>query len=307
MISPNIRNFSSEYLEALEWFNARKGTVVQWPAQLPSGIFLVNKAKGIHKPAGSEYALSVRESLSSPYADQEPVFLEDGSWSYRYFQEEQDLLKRDSLFTNRALLACQRDGIPIGVMRQTKGKPNSQYRVLGLALVREWENGYFNLEGLSASSWRNATAPVKVSDKFNPLTIEDARRKAFVEIVRRQGQGKFREELLRAYQNCCVMTDCNSKDALEAAHTYGYLGADTNIVTNGLLLRADIHKLYDLGHIAIDPQNLTVQIGPKLQSTVYQKIYGITIRAPISPSQNPSKIALSLHLDWAKKGWAFSK
>jgi putative restriction endonuclease len=304
LISPHILTFSPEHLEALEWFDERKGMVVRWPTPLPSGIFLVNKAKGIHKPAGSDYALSVRESLASPYADQEPVFLPDGSWTYRYFQEEQDSSKRDTLFTNRALLACQRDGIPIGVMRQTKGKPNSQYQILGLALVREWQNGYFNLEGLSADSWRNVTAPIKLNNDFNPLTIEDARRKAFVEIVRRQGQGKFRQTILDAYGSCCAVSDCDSKDALEAAHIYGYLGAATNVVTNGLLLRGDIHTLYDLGHLAVEPDTLKVKIAPKLEKTVYRQFSGITIRSPDNPDHKPNKIALNLHLEWAKKRWA---
>jgi len=92
-------------------------------------MFLVNKAKGIHKPAGSPYALSIRQSLNGPYPDRDPIVKADGSWTYQYFQEKPDPAKRDSMYTNVALLACQRDEIPVAVIRQVKAKPNSRYKV----------------------------------------------------------------------------------------------------------------------------------------------------------------------------------
>ncbi|MFK3739704.1 hypothetical protein [Massilia sp. TN1-12] len=139
---------SEAHREALQWFHAHRDQEVSWPSPRPNGFFLVNKAKGIHKPAGSAYALSVRESLGGPYPDRAPVYEADGSWTYPYFQEQPDPEKRDSMFTNRALLACQRDRIPLGVIRQVKAKPNPRYKVLGLAIVGNWEDGYFNLRGL---------------------------------------------------------------------------------------------------------------------------------------------------------------
>jgi putative restriction endonuclease len=45
-------------------------------------------------------------------------------------------------------MACLEDGIPIGVLRQTEKKPKAQYEVLGLAFVRNWDAGYFVLEGV---------------------------------------------------------------------------------------------------------------------------------------------------------------
>lgn len=58
--------------EALQWFHEHRDQEVAWPSPRPSGIFLVNRAKGIHKPVGSAYALSVRESLGAPYQDRAP-------------------------------------------------------------------------------------------------------------------------------------------------------------------------------------------------------------------------------------------
>ncbi|MEH6699118.1 MAG: hypothetical protein V7672_10495 [Brevundimonas sp.] len=75
--------------EALEWFNSRRGEDIRWPAPL-NGVHLVNPQTGIQKPKGWIYALSIRETLNSPYDDHDPVAAPDGSWTYRYFQERAD-------------------------------------------------------------------------------------------------------------------------------------------------------------------------------------------------------------------------
>ena len=46
-------------------------------------------------------------------------------------------------------MACQKDKVPIGVLRQIQAKPAVRYRVLGVALVSSWDEGYFFLEGFS--------------------------------------------------------------------------------------------------------------------------------------------------------------
>lgn len=52
---------------------------------------------------------------------------------------------REQLYTNRGLMACLRDGVPVGVLVQRSPKPNVQYRVLGLAAVTDWTDGFFTL------------------------------------------------------------------------------------------------------------------------------------------------------------------
>lgn len=133
--------------EALMWFHEQRGQEVGWPGALHKGMLLVSKAKGIYKPAGFLHALSVRESLNGLYPDREPTYSDSGIWTYPYYQEKIEPNHRDAVYTNRALLACIRDQVPVGVIRQVKRKPEPRYKVLGLALVRGWENGYFLLEG----------------------------------------------------------------------------------------------------------------------------------------------------------------
>ncbi|HEM7873891.1 TPA: HNH endonuclease [Burkholderia contaminans] len=306
-----IDRLPARHKAALLWFHEHQGKEVSWPKPMPDGTFLVNKAKGIHKPAGWEYALSVRQSLGGPYADHDPVIHADGSWIYRYFQEQADPTKRDSQFTNVALLACQRDEVPVGVIRQVKGKPNPRYQVMGLALVREWDDGYFRFDGFGPSGALNggrireavggmATATEAV---FNPSSVEDARQWIDTSIVRRQGQGKFRADVLAAYGYRCAISDCDVPDALEAAHIFRYFGMETNVVTNGLLLRSDLHTLYDLGLVAIDPSSMTVMLAPKLKATCYAPFGGRAVRLPQKTDQHPSLKALEMHAKWATGTW----
>ncbi|WP_404482023.1 HNH endonuclease [Novosphingobium sp. BL-52-GroH] len=87
---------------------------------------------------------------------------------------------------------------------------------------------------------------------FDPTNIEDGRRKIERLVTLRQGQRAFRQALLSAYQGRCAISGCDVEEVLEAAHIMPYMGEHTNAVTNGLLLRADLHTLFDLGLIMID-------------------------------------------------------
>jgi HNH endonuclease len=91
---------------------------------------------------------------------------------------------------------------------------------------------------------------------------ERARVKA--EIMLRRGQSKFRQDLLRAYGHRCAISGCDADPALEAAHIRTFPGEDANHVGNGLILRADLHSLFDLGLICVQTSTWTVLLKPDL-------------------------------------------
>jgi len=142
-----LHRVPARHERALRWFAEREGREISWPRPLADGTLLACRPKGIYKPAWSTYALSVRESLSRRYPDKEPVVRKDGSWTYEYSQENPNRTVRES-FANAGLLACMEDDVPVGVFRQVASNP-TRYRVLGVAFVREWRGGYFELESPS--------------------------------------------------------------------------------------------------------------------------------------------------------------
>jgi putative restriction endonuclease len=295
---------------ALSWFFDRANTEQNWPDPLPDGTILATRAKGIYKPRWSPYALTVRQTLGGPYPDRDPIVRADGSWSYFYFQENQDAGERDAEFTNRGLISCWRDRVPIAVMRQVADRPRSRYRIWGLALVAGWGDGYFILEGFrpdgrssgaaNAEELREEEAALAAVHEPRPEleSVTDAREKILALIVRRQGQPEFRRRLIEAYEGRCTITGCDVADALEAAHILPYCGPSSNNASNGLLLRADVHTLFDLGLVTIDSGNMTVVVAAALRLSAYRELQGREIRLPLTVALRPSLAALEQHRRW---------
>jgi putative restriction endonuclease len=102
-----LARLTGEHVLALRWFRVHTGQIIAWSdiqAHAEKGARLVTQAKGIYKPRYMEYALSVRQTLDSPYADKEVQRRPDGSWVYPYFQENQIPEQRDKEATNRGLV-----------------------------------------------------------------------------------------------------------------------------------------------------------------------------------------------------------
>lgn len=121
------------------------------------------------------------------------------------------------------------------------------------------------------------------------LETADTRSKVTAEIVVRPGQRKFRNELLSFYEKCCV-SGCNLPMIIEAAHIAPYRGEKDNHVRNGVLLRVDIHRLFDCNYIGISPDDHRVHISNQLKNTEYEEYAGKKIEVPDAIA--PSKTAL---------------
>lgn len=136
---------------------------------------------------------------------------------------------------------------------------------------------------------------------FRPTPENDSRRRVVREIVARQGQARFRFDLLKLYSGRCAITGCSVRPLLEAAHVTPYLGEYTNSLKNGVLLRADIHSLWDLGLIAAHPDTRSVWVCPTVADIdpVYKALCGDTLREPVDPASRPSSEAL-------KQQWTFA-
>ena len=70
----------------------------------------------------------------------------------------------------------------------------------------------------------------------------------------RLGQGTFRLAVTAAYDRACAVTHEHSLPALEAAHIRPFAEEGTHEVSNGLLLRSDIHRLFDKGYVGVTPE-----------------------------------------------------
>lgn len=118
----------------------------------------------------------------------------------------------------------------------------------------------------------------------------------------RPGQGTFRVEVTDAYRRQCAVSREHSLPVLEAAHIQPWADTHTNDVTNGILLRADIHKLFDAGYVTIDPDGYRFVVSKRLKEDydngkVYYQLHGSRILLPEDPSAWPSREGLRKHTD----------
>lgn len=135
-----------------------------------------------------------------------------------------------------------------------------------------------------------ADAGVDASD-YHP-SMSDRRGTILKAIRQRRGQQKFRAGLIRRYGRICLISGCDLLDVLEAAHIWPHRGDSDNHVENGLLLRADLHTLFDLNLLGIEPESMKVLISQAVQSAGYAMFAGQTLR--VKSSGRPSRAALAL-------------
>ena len=111
----------------------------------------------------------------------------------------------------------------------------------------------------------------------------DRRERVMAAICSRRGQAKFRRSLVRRYGGKCAISGCRVMAIVEAAHVWPYRGEGDNHPENGLLLRADLHTLYDLDLIRIDT-DLRVWLAPELKGSEYEAFEGMHLPLDARPS-----------------------
>jgi putative restriction endonuclease len=116
----------------------------------------------------------------------------------------------------------------------------------------------------------------------------------------RLGQGAFRVLVTDAYERRCAVTGEKTLPVLEAAHIKPYASQGPHRVSNGMLLRSDLHRLFDLGYITVTPE-LNIEVSPKLKTEwqngrEYYAHHGQPLRIqPADLANQPSREFLTWH------------
>jgi putative restriction endonuclease len=144
--------------------------------------------------------------------------------------------------------------------------------------------------------WKNLHFGSTVSTSVRQ---EGARYGEPVLILPRLGQGSFRVMVTDAYQRRCAVTNERTLPALDAAHIMQFSELGGNTVSNGILLRRDLHALFDRGYLTITP-SMAVEVSSKIREEFengkdYYRLHGSTIRLPANPKHCPSKVSLEWH------------
>jgi putative restriction endonuclease len=115
----------------------------------------------------------------------------------------------------------------------------------------------------------------------------------------RLGQGAFRVIVTDAYQRRCAVTAERTLPALEAAHIRPFANGGPHDPTNGLLLRRDIHALFDAGYVTVTPDlrfNVSRRIKEEYENgRHYYQLHGQLISGPAVSAWQPDSASLSWH------------
>jgi hypothetical protein len=179
-----------------------------------------------------------------------------------------------------------------------KGRPDGKLtgsRVIDRVRSNERENTYL-LDGQDLSEFRDVVEEfmnntIRLISERPPLSpVDDAlikdkqavldgleRRFAAREV--RPEQAAFRAALMNVYGGKCAISGCRIEPILQAAHILPFSDyvEFRNDITNGLLLRADVHILFDRSLLAINPENYKVVLSTKLEGSPYSSFAGIRI------------------------------
>ncbi len=115
----------------------------------------------------------------------------------------------------------------------------------------------------------------------------------------RLGQGAFRMLVTDLYQRRCAVTEERTLPALEAAHIRPYAEGGPHEASNGLLLRRDLHSLFDAGYVTVTP-DLRFEVSRRIKEEFdngkhYYALHGQRIAVPVHVLQQPDRAALLWH------------
>ena len=161
--------------------------------------------------------------------------------------------------------------------------------------------GYDLTTGLGRMLWDEVQVRLRAQTALRATEPAPPRYGNPLEVLPRLGQGSFRVVVTDAYDRRCAITGERTLPALDAAHIKPYSAAGENRVPNGLLLRSDLHRLFDRGYLTVTPE-LRVRVSRRIREEFengkhYYAMEGATMRVPARPEYHPDGRALEWHQD----------
>lgn len=138
------------------------------------------------------------------------------------------------------------------------------------------------LKGTLEESGRLSSSSPPASLAPPDVEVDGKRVEQVLQVIR-DGQADFRKRLIEHYGAVCMVTGTAHAAVIDAAHITPYNGTSTNALSNGLLLRKDIHALFDAGLLLVSP-SLVISVSTALSDACYRDLDGRPLRL-LAPSK----------------------
>ncbi|MFN2432718.1 MAG: HNH endonuclease [Gemmatimonadota bacterium] len=122
----------------------------------------------------------------------------------------------------------------------------------------------------------------------------------------RLGQGSFRVLVTDAYRRRCAVTAERTLPVLQAAHIQPYGSGGEHRIDNGLLLRSDLHVLFDRGYVTVTPDH-RLEVSRRIREEFengrdYYGLHGRVLQLPASAGHRPAEGLLRWHNERVYRG-----
>lgn len=243
----------------------------------------------------------VRFSLLPPFLAWQAFGTKNGTNSY------EELLKRINKYRSRN--GINADNCPIGCIILTE--PFFFNEADWISAPKDWNSNIVQGKTYETNTETGKYLFEQICDHLQSYHMDifndQTSRYAKYLTDHRLGQGAFRVVVTEAYHRRCAITGEKTLPVLEAAHIKPYSQNGPHEIKNGLLLRSDLHTLFDDGYVTISPQ-LIIEVSKRLHEDYgngkdYYKYHGKKLQiVPTSTTELPSKEYIMWHNEHCYKG-----
>jgi len=165
----------------------------------------------------------------------------------------------------------------------------------------------YDSEGDGREIWQRVEPLVRASRQAaQPMEEPQPRYGEPVAVFPRLGQGSFRLIVTDSYERRCAFTNSPVLHVLEAAHIRPYSSGGTHAPSNGILLRQDLHTLFDRGYMTVTPSH-RIEVSSRIREEFhngkeYYKLHGEIMRLPKYGDRYPSPALLGWHNENVYRG-----
>jgi putative restriction endonuclease len=287
----------------LEEVNFWRPSDVRTPQQLSAGMPVVFKLRKRYGGWIVGFGIFARHDVLPAWLAWEAFEQRNGAPTFAEMHRRIERLRRDrggpTAESGDYQIGCLMLSTPFFLEREDWVRPPSGWPE---NVVQGKRYDLSNGEG--ARVWQECqtrvTRAAQVGEPARQLIFPGERHGAPIVIKPRLGQGIFRIAVTDAYGRACAVTSEHSLPALEAAHIRPFGEGGEHEVPNGLLLRSDIHKLFDRGYVGVTPDHRFV-VSKRLKDHFangrsYYPLHGQLIQLPERAEERPRPRLLEWHM-----------
>lgn len=236
-------------LDSTELRGIRGESPIQPDSMVDKPHYLHNLVRGVYKPAGDDYALSIQTNPNSKWGME--INFDDENWTINYDFEDENKYSADI----ESLKKCYEKNIPIGVIYKHKKAVNE---ILGLGKIQNHKGTIFEIVNFMPDE------TLKIEEKGKKYAISKCEEKDYScpnlksSVIRRTKQKWFREILLEEYEHRCAFCNFGIEDYLKSAHIVPFAlmqeqdPKNSMNPANGLLLCALCDVAFENGDIIVN-------------------------------------------------------